>query len=301
VSGTIIDATKALLISVRDTLTSTWSYSYYGQHTGESEPRQLNLLTRFHSPVVDRPETTQVDGISTLETLSYTLTDTNLAVNGDMEVDSNWTNISGAAPTFNIRTTDRAHTGTHSRYVGTTAVGKGIEGAAWNMVAGKAYLVTAWVYVNNGSVKMKVTGQTDFDRISSGTGSWQVLKALHVPSADATGKKLQFVSNTATSDFYVDTVSILESTVTNLTQNLGHPGLELVVDGAVGTGCGDQLAQHQRRCPHDQRTIDDESRQRHLCPPRRDQRPGTGHREQQCRYAGWTDLPHCCACLPGQR
>src|SRR5262249_55750640 len=135
---------------------------------------------------------------------------TELAINGSMELDSDWTNISGAPPTTNAQSSAVVDSGSFSRHVVASAANQGIEGDPWNMSAGKTYLVAARVYAASGAVKMQVTGQTDFDRVSTGAAQWNTLLATYTASADATGKKLQFIANGGAADFYVDAVSITE-------------------------------------------------------------------------------------------
>jgi RHS repeat-associated protein len=340
--GSPVTNAKALLASVQDVRGNTWSYDYFGQHSGETDADQLNWLTKRLSPSVDADGDGSADGAITLEELDYTLdgngviTDINQkrgnalietdfaiqpsgattttetmagkttthrfadesgssgvylgtdnaaseggtqdllasyrpyrredangnetfmywgigndlpervvdalgnetqfvyndddtldnsldadgrktvytyedierAVNGGMELTTNWTDINGATSN---RSMGQVDSGTYSRYVETSGAGEGIEGETWDLIAGRAYSISARVYVVAGSVKMQVTGTDDFDDVSTGTGSWQTLSASLIPTVSQPARRLQFVANESDSDFYVDTVSILET------------------------------------------------------------------------------------------
>jgi hypothetical protein len=134
-----------LLTSVRDVRGNEWTYVYYGQGEDETDPRQLNFLVRRESPGVDTTGDGSPDDALILEELAYVLQGDELAVNGTMELDSNWTNISGAVPQTNQRSTTQVDTGTYSRHVVTNAVGQGIEGNSWDLESGKTYVITARV------------------------------------------------------------------------------------------------------------------------------------------------------------
>src|SRR5205814_4404691 len=89
--------------------------------------------------------------------LTYTIQGTELVVNGDMELDSDWANIPGAVPTTNARSSTQVHTGTYSRHVVTSAAGQGIQSDPFTLVAGLTYIITAWVYAFSGSARMQLS------------------------------------------------------------------------------------------------------------------------------------------------
>ncbi|MBA3867563.1 MAG: PD40 domain-containing protein [Anaerolineae bacterium] len=227
-SGAIANGTQPLLTSVRDVrgdVANPWTYEYYGQTGGETNPQMLNLLMRRKSPAVDTTGDGVTDGSLTLEDVTYTLQATELTVNGGMEADSDWTAITGAAPAVNARSTTQVDSGTYSRHVQVTSpspANQGIEGDAWDLVAGRNYIISARVYPVSGVVKMQVTGTNAFDAPSSGTGGWQTLWAVYNPLTTVTGRKLQFVVPSGTAEFYVDTVSIVEQVVQSIHQASGN-------------------------------------------------------------------------------
>ncbi|MBA3867525.1 MAG: hypothetical protein H0X30_00070 [Anaerolineae bacterium] len=129
-----------------------------------------------------------------------------LAVNGGMEIDSNWTNV--GTPT-NVRSTTQIDSGSYARQIIASAA-QGMEGVAWDWAANRTYLIMARVYPVSGVVKMQVTGTSAFDKTSSGIGSWQTLRSVYTPSTTVTGNKLQFVASVAPAEFYVDSVHIID-------------------------------------------------------------------------------------------
>ncbi len=168
-----------------------------------------------------------------------------MLVNGDMELDSDWVDIPGNAPTANVRSTAHVNTGTYSRQVVGNAAGQGIQSNAWNMVVGHVYVIRAWVYVITGTAKMTLTGQTEFDRASTVLNAWQQLESYYVPTANATGKKLQFICKGGAATFWVDTVSIvpwsLEPEPKEYAQREEHAGkIEL---SAIRAGSSEQTLQ----------------------------------------------------------
>ena len=103
--GIEVSGAKALLASIADVHGNTWTYDYYGQETGETDAALLNFLLASVTPSVDVDGDDIVDGSLTLKELTYAPA-ADLAVNGDMEADSDWTAISGAAPSTNEHSTD---------------------------------------------------------------------------------------------------------------------------------------------------------------------------------------------------
>jgi RHS repeat-associated protein len=231
-TGAIVDGTNALLTNVRDVRGGIWQYTYYGQAANETDARQLNYLVKLESPSVDTTGDGSPDTPITIKHLSYMLQGTELAVNGGMELTSSWTNISGAAPTVNQRSNTQVDSGSYSRRVVTNAANRGVEGTAWAMINGRIYIITARVYVVSGVVKMQVTGQTAFDQLSNITGAWQTLRSVYKATADITGCKLQFTSSGSAAEFYVDTVSILESdlSATTIVQERGDSAISTTFD-----------------------------------------------------------------------
>ncbi|MCA0457139.1 MAG: DUF6531 domain-containing protein [Chloroflexi bacterium] len=231
-NGALVGANpKALLGSVSDIRNATrlWTYNYYGQASGENISSQVNWLIDRKTPNVDTNGDQVADNILTLEKLSYDTHQVDLAVNGDMESDSDWTNV--GAVTTNERSTMQVPPGQFARRVITSSIGTGIQGQIWRLVKGRQYTISVKIYVKltSGSpkAKMQITGTTAFDQITSTTNSWQTLTvANYVPTA-TTDCKIQFVASTLDSsgniEFFVDSVSILETNL-QITQQRGLTG-----------------------------------------------------------------------------
>lgn len=210
-AGDLVDGGSSLLNTVKDVRGNTWTYDYYGQETEETDFRQLNFLIRETSPAVDQTGDELADDPIVLKELTYTIQGTQLAVNGEMELDSDWTDISGAAPSTHERSNTQVVNGQYSRHVVASAAGQGIEGSAWDLVEGKTYIVRAQVYPVSGTVKMQVTGTSTMDQMSAGSLAWESFAVLHQPGADEADVKLQFIASGGAAEFYVDNVSIIES------------------------------------------------------------------------------------------
>ncbi len=227
-TGTIVDGSASLLTSVQDVLGEIWTYSYYAETAQNADVRQLNFLIKRESPWVDTDGDQSANRTLVLEELSYTMQGEELAVNGGMEADNNdWTDLSGAAPNTNEQSTIQVDNGTYSRHIDCDAANEGIEGLPWDLVNDRTYIVTARVYPVSGAVKMQVTGRTDFDRITGGTGTWETLRAVYKATSDASGVNLQFIASGGPAEFYVDTVSVIETdmSITTITQQRGEAAL----------------------------------------------------------------------------
>jgi TolB protein len=71
--GVDVPTPRPLLATVRDVNTQVWTYDYYGQTAGETDPDQRNFLTRRLSPAIDTTGDGNPDTPLALESLSYTL------------------------------------------------------------------------------------------------------------------------------------------------------------------------------------------------------------------------------------
>lgn len=231
-TGAIVNGSNSLLTSVRDISGHLWTYEYYLEDGDDADVRKLNYLTVRFSPSVDTDGDGTLNESLLIEEVSYALQGTELAANGDMELNSNWSSVS--SPTTNIRSSAQAADGTYSRYVETSAAGQGIESSSWNLVSGKTYIITAKVYPVSGTIKMQVG--SILDRTSSGTGAWELLRAVHTATADDTGKTLQFVSSGGAAQFYIDSVSILESDLTISTIHQERGEAAIITDYAFQPG-----------------------------------------------------------------
>ncbi len=212
-NGSVVTNARPLLASVEDVHGNTWAYDYYGQDSGESDAELLNLLTETRTPSVDTTGDGSVDGSLITQRLAYTFDSdpVELAVNGGMENDSDWTDIEDAEPTTHERSTTQVNTGTYSRHVVAANADEGIEGNGWELFKDRQYTITARVYVVSGEVQMRVAATDVFTRTSTSTGAWETLSASAVVSDTSDDLcHLQFVAWEGAAEFYVDTVSIVE-------------------------------------------------------------------------------------------
>ena len=152
---------------VADTV-GTWTILEASYTPGANETRELQVVADGGAA------TFYVDQVSVIE-------DQDLAVNGDMESNSDWTAI--GSPTQGQSTT-QVDAGTYSWHVD-GADAEGIQGTLWDLVADRTYVIMARVYPASGTVKMAVSGETAFDRQSIDTGGWETLQAVYVPTATA--------------------------------------------------------------------------------------------------------------------
>ena len=135
----------------------------------------------------------------------------NRAVNGDMELNSDWTAV--GSPTTSQQSATEVDGGDYAWKVIAASAGDGIESADWTLQADHPYLIVARVFpVNTGDqVKMKVSGTTAFDVLSQGDGAWETLWITHKPTSGGT-VKLQFLAEASGDEFYVDNVFVIEDT-----------------------------------------------------------------------------------------
>lgn len=132
----------------------------------------------------------------------------NLAVNGDMERDGDWTEIGGLLPANNTQFTTR-YSGTRSRRVVASASGEGIQGADFDIVTGRTYTIIARVYlVSDGIVRMRDSlGNFSVNTDISLVKKWQTVRATFTAGGNNTDQ-VQFVAVGGGAEFYVDDVSI---------------------------------------------------------------------------------------------
>src|SRR4030095_1822584 len=85
----------ALLSTVRDVRSNTWTYHWYGQNNGESDSNQLDFETQFLSPSVDTTGSGTPNGPITRQSLTYNMVGPVVSGidqvfgNNDLEID--WT------------------------------------------------------------------------------------------------------------------------------------------------------------------------------------------------------------------
>ena len=139
---------------------------------------------------------------------------TNLVTNGTFEVDDNWATYNSA--NVNARSDTQAHNGTYSRKFTPDSTSEGIQSDTFTTVTGTTYLVSFWVYPDDGTIVRSAVR-------NGGTGAWAKDVSTTDLEQDAWNKvEYQYTenngganayiiihSNTQTSgDFYVDDVVV---------------------------------------------------------------------------------------------
>ena len=132
-----------------------------------------------------------------------------LVINGDMEDDSDWSDV--GTPTTSQQSQTEVSDGEYSWYVD-AASGEGVESSTQISFSDeKTYLITARVYADSGTVKMGVAGHNDWDVSSSENDEWETLRAIHTATSSFSAD-LQFLADGGAAEFYVDSVHVVELT-----------------------------------------------------------------------------------------
>jgi hypothetical protein len=121
------------------------------------------MTQKFYGPII---EGQTIQAVS----LNY---GSELVVNGDMELDSNWSSVN--TPVVNERSTTQVHSGTYSRKIQSDASYDGIISDTFNLVAGHVYKVTGWIYGDGtASVSFAVFGAGNiyWSPLGVGAGYW---------------------------------------------------------------------------------------------------------------------------------
>jgi peptidoglycan/xylan/chitin deacetylase (PgdA/CDA1 family) len=133
----------------------------------------------------------------------------NIVVNGDMELDSNWTDWNLEVGDVNERSDTRAKEGTYSRHIVVDATGEGATSDNVDVTIGKTYRVSCWVWVVSGVAQFRRNAaRIDFTFSSSTTGEWEYLSE-DVECTETGAEKFRLEASEA-SEYYVDEVKIEE-------------------------------------------------------------------------------------------
>jgi len=133
-----------------------------------------------------------------------------LVTNGDMELDSNWTDY--ASPTTNERSTTIVHNGTYSRHVVSDVIDKGVVSDNFNVVSGNKYKVTGWIYVVSGQGRIQAgSGRLSIDTTVTTTGEWVNVSGTYTATSSGTDSML-IRSQAGAAEFYIDDFSVQELT-----------------------------------------------------------------------------------------
>jgi hypothetical protein len=131
----------------------------------------------------------------------------NLITNGSMESAGTWTAVNGATITQSFFPT---YDGYSSYSITANNATQGIESNSFNLTAGKTYVVKARVYLYSGDVKMRLsTPNGMLEMTQNGIYNWHTFYQQFTPGLSG-ANKLQFVSNSGVSDFFIDAVSLSE-------------------------------------------------------------------------------------------
>lgn len=123
--------------------------------TGEANSLMLHLITTPWGRGVDldgtwilaRMKGGDQSSFTTSPATLYNHDDEGIAglVNGDMELDSNWSD-SAVAPTTNERSAEQIHGGSYSRKLVSGGTNRGMVSDAFTSVTDTVYIITLWVY-----------------------------------------------------------------------------------------------------------------------------------------------------------
>ncbi len=138
----------------------------------------------------------------------------NLLDNGGME----GTYAGGVAPGWTVASatltaeSTTIHSGSESQKIVAAAQGQGVYQTISGLAVGQSYLVTGWFYVSSGFGKLFVTQgsspfNTEFQQLTSGTGSWQKLSKIFQPTQ--TSVLFYLYSSSGAATFYVDDISVV--------------------------------------------------------------------------------------------
>ena len=137
-------------------------------------------------------------------------------VNGDFELNSNWNNF--GTPTTSEQSTEQSHTGTYSWKVIADATQEGIFSPNnFSITNGNSYSVSLWIYsVSGDSIKsgLNNTNVSVFTERTVIAGQWTNI--TYEATATSTGASYISILSQNSLNFYIDNVSVKESTKNNL-------------------------------------------------------------------------------------
>jgi len=147
--------------------------------------------------------------------LDLSLGATEYVTNGDMELDSNWSDVN--SPETNERSSTSPHGGTYCRHVidSTPSYG-GIRNTAFTSITGKTYRITCWYKLVSGILRVVWTRGVDgsgINLVSMGPApAWSYFTYDYKETSGGTNASIVFInnSNSVASEFYIDDVSVKE-------------------------------------------------------------------------------------------
>ena len=139
-----------------------------------------------------------------------------LVTNGDFELNSDWGNFS--SPTTSEQSTEQSHTGTYSWKIIADATQEGIASPNnFNLTSGLTYSVSLWIYsVSGNSIKsgLNNTNVSVFTERTVTVGEWTNI--TYMATASSTGASYISILSQNSLNFFVDNVSVKESTKNDL-------------------------------------------------------------------------------------
>jgi hypothetical protein len=178
-----------------------------------------------------------------------------LVTNGDMELDSNWSNY--GTPSSNVRSAAQSHSGTYSRsFVAPGTADDGIRSAAFTTVTGTDIFVQAWIRPTITSCYVAVR-QGDDDKFlyikrwtGLTAGAWNKIDLSIVETNGGAGAYIAFFSDAA-GTFFIDDVSVVNSVALTETTLIAEMNrlpfissvrtgnyIEYICDWVAGVGTG---------------------------------------------------------------
>ena len=142
-----------------------------------------------------------------------------LVANGDMELDSDWSNY--GSPATNERSDIRSHGGTYSRHIVTTGITQGCTQSVTGTVA-RWLRFLAWTYVVTGDARLVNATSETFPKISLDiydTGEWVGSTWTCRATVSSIGIYLR-PSSVAISEVYFDDVSLMELSTADLFRSI---------------------------------------------------------------------------------
>lgn len=142
-----------------------------------------------------------------------------LTTNGDMELDSSWTDVN--VPETNERSNVKTHGDTYSRHiVDSTASWAGAKNTPFTSTTNRIYRISGWYYGVSGGTPpvFRVVYTRGIDGMGinvywlSTVGSWEYFTVDHTETAGGANASVAVINNSGTNaaEFYIDDVSIKE-------------------------------------------------------------------------------------------
>lgn len=137
---------------------------------------------------------------------------TEMLVNGDMELNSNWTAFGQEGADVSERSTTQVHGGTYSWHINVDAATEGMSSDDFNIEAGKTYWVTFWYYIVSGGFSIApyngYYGGTNNNSLP--TGEWTYNQYKLTGTSTGADKLLTYSTGGAGAEYYLDDISVKE-------------------------------------------------------------------------------------------